>query len=254
MLLPTSPSRSARMMGMPPQTLASNPSRTLRVSAAFIKPNPSSARSALFAVTTCFRQASDCWIKLRAGSIPPTSSTTMSQPFSITFSGRVVKRERSTPGRSFCKSRTRILVIVNSAPVRCLINEELRLTSSTRPRPTVPQPRSPIFSFLLLIENSKGAVLANLLCHSFRFGQFPGFSCCFFGPARESREVHDFLHHIRLLVCRDVREHRQRYDLSRDFLDHREVASVVVQRTVSLLQVQGNRIVDSRADARGFEV
>jgi hypothetical protein len=124
-------------MGIPPQTLASNPVHTFCISATFMRPKPSKASNALLAVTTCFPAASDRCMKLRAGPIPPTSSTTKSQPLLRSFPGCVVSRWRSTPGRSLSRSRTGILVMLNSMRARRRMSELFRATSSYRPRPTV---------------------------------------------------------------------------------------------------------------------
>ena len=151
MRFPTRPLRRTRMMGMPPQTLPSNPRRTFWSSAAFIKLKPSTASRALLAVTTCFPPASARCMKLRAGSIPPTNSTTKSQPLLMTFSGSSVRRSRSTPGRCLLESRTSIFVMFKSTPARWRISALFLLTSSTRPPPTVPQPSSPIFSLRIVM-------------------------------------------------------------------------------------------------------
>src|SRR5438045_741131 len=76
--------------------------------------------------------------------MPPTSSTITSQSASITSIADVVSSARSTPHRALPASRTRIFAISSSTPLRARMRSRSRPTSSTKPRPTVPQPSSPM--------------------------------------------------------------------------------------------------------------
>ena len=76
--LAVSPSRNALMIGMPPATAPSNATITPFACAAAKISLPCRASSALLAVTTCLPLAIACRMNVRAGSMPPISSTTMS--------------------------------------------------------------------------------------------------------------------------------------------------------------------------------
>ena len=106
MRLATRPSRSARMIGMPPATLASKSRCRWCLSAVWKSSAPRSASSALFAVMTCLPFCSACWISSKASVVPPISSTMTSrsglatslrQSAVTSFSGTPISRARSAP-------------------------------------------------------------------------------------------------------------------------------------------------------------
>ena len=79
MRLATRPSRSARMIGMPPATLASKRRWRWCLSAVWKSSAPRSASSALLAVMTCLPLCSASLMSSNASVVPPMSSTMTSR-------------------------------------------------------------------------------------------------------------------------------------------------------------------------------
>ena len=142
------------MIGTPPHTLASKPTATPACRAAPKISAPCEASSSLFAVTTGLCLSIARRMSRSAGSIPPMTSTSTSRPFSTTSSARVVSNSCLTTGtRSFFASRIRMRSTSRSRPCLTRIRSRPVSTSETKPDPTVPQPRRPIFTFRLILRS-----------------------------------------------------------------------------------------------------
>ena len=109
---------------------------------------PSSASSALFAVTTALPDRSAVSSKERAGSMPPMTSTTMSMSSRLTRPGAsVVIRPGSTvtprvrPGR-----RTATPATCTGAPTLAARSAAWSPISRYTSEPTLPQPSSATFN------------------------------------------------------------------------------------------------------------
>src|SRR6185436_7902376 len=138
------------MIGMPPATAPSKATITPLACAAPKISLPCRASSALFAVTTCLPLAIACRMKVRAGSRPPISSTTMSMSgLASTVAASPVSSKPVPPAvaaRACSSARSAIHVIRMGRPARRAISSALRCSTFHVPRPTVPSPRSPTCS------------------------------------------------------------------------------------------------------------
>jgi hypothetical protein len=142
---PASDSRSGRISGIPPATAASKRRSTPAVAAASNSSAPQLASSSLLAVTTGLPAFNAERIRVRAGSTPPITSTTMSTSgLDATEAASVVNLPVSIgTSRSRDWLRTAIDATDRFRPVRAA----MRSASSTRrwhsAPPTLPQPSSP---------------------------------------------------------------------------------------------------------------
>ena len=96
---PASDSRSGRISGMPPATDASKRMSTPAPSAVSNSSRPWVASSSLLAVTTGFPAISASTMRVRAGSIPPMTSTTMSTSGSPTTAPASSVKQRAGSGQ-----------------------------------------------------------------------------------------------------------------------------------------------------------
>src|SRR6266511_3953975 len=121
---PASDSRRGRMRGMPPATEAS---------------------SSLLAVTTGLPAFRASVMRLRAGSIPPITSTTTSMSGSVTTaSASCVNRPAgSGTSRSRARFRTATRFTSRCTPARCSIRSAFSPIKRTSAEPTFPQPSKP---------------------------------------------------------------------------------------------------------------
>ena len=136
---------------MPPATLPSNPSDTRRRSAFETSSSQCVERRALFAVTTCFPFSIAARMRVRAGSIPPMSSTTTCTSGSFTTSyASVVKTPGARPTFSArVASRSAARVSSNGTPRRRSISAPFLRRISTVPAPMFPSPRMPTLIALI---------------------------------------------------------------------------------------------------------
>ncbi len=143
---PASDSRSGRMSGMPPprrprragRPRPSTPPRTAR--------DPQLASSSLLAVTTGLPALRASRIRVRAGSIPPMTSTTTSTSGSATTEWASVVRTPAGSGASALADWLRTATAASSSrsPVRAAIAlGVVARAGRTRAPPTLPHPSSP---------------------------------------------------------------------------------------------------------------
>src|SRR5579862_3607270 len=142
---PASDSRRSRMSGIPPPTAASNNRSTPAVAAASNSSCPTLATSSLLAVTTGLPALRAARIRVRAGSIPPMTSTMTSTDGSATTAAASwVSRLRSTAaGRSRVVERTATGPTSRRKPVRPAMTSASRVRIVTSALPTLPHPRIP---------------------------------------------------------------------------------------------------------------
>ena len=144
------PSRSALMIGMPPATAPSKATITPLACAAAKISLPCRASSALLAVTTCLPLAIACRMNVRAGSMPPISSTTMSMSgcarTTAASSVRLTPAAPRVSSRARSSARSAIHVMRIGRPARRAISSSLRRSTVHVPIPTVPMPSRPTCS------------------------------------------------------------------------------------------------------------
>src|SRR5579872_1010344 len=130
------------MIGTPPPTLASKPIAMPVLLAAAKSSSPCSASSALLPVTTSLPAASACIISLRAGSIPPNSSTTMSTSGRATSAAlsRVINDDVIPIDLSGSRLRSAMPMSSSGAPNLRSRLAAFLCSSLTTPVPTVPHP------------------------------------------------------------------------------------------------------------------
>jgi hypothetical protein len=99
----------------------------------------------LFAVTTGLPAFNACVMSVRAGSIPPITSTTMSMSGSATTLSASSVNTSAGRGtsRRFDRSRTATRVISIATPARCSTRSALPSINRASGPPTFPQPSSP---------------------------------------------------------------------------------------------------------------
>src|SRR5215217_4700893 len=138
---PAIDSRTGRTIGMAPATAASKYRSTPCSSAAAYSVGPSSASSALFAVTTEAPCAIACRISERAGSMPPMTSTTRSAPVTRSLAS-VVNSSAGTPlaARSRPVRRTAMPTSSSRRPTRAASSSACVVNSRATCVPTTPQP------------------------------------------------------------------------------------------------------------------
>ncbi len=156
MRLAVRPSRSALMIGMPPATAASNATITPFACAAAKISLPWRASSALLAVTTCLPLAMASSTSVRAGSMPPISSMTMSMSgCASTTLASLVRLTPSTPrvfSRATSSARSAIHVMRIGRPARRVISSSFRRSTVHVPLPTVPMPSRPTCSGFIALD------------------------------------------------------------------------------------------------------
>ncbi len=136
---------SARMIGIPPPTLASK-RKLMFLSLAMDRSSaPCFATSALLDVATLLPASRQRFTKVYAGSMPPMTSTTIriSGSFTIVSKSWMIFSWIGSPGKSL-RSSTYFTLI--SSPALCVITLWFRLRTSTTPDPTVPYPITAIFT------------------------------------------------------------------------------------------------------------
>ena len=140
---PANPSRTARMIGTPPATAASNSKCRRCFAATSSSSAPASAITCLFAVTTDFPASSACRIQVEAGSVPPMSSTTMSASEASTSAKSEVQTAPS--GVQAADARFR-----STSRLQTWVSRSGRPSPLPRilatDRPTVPNPTSATFN------------------------------------------------------------------------------------------------------------
>ena len=107
---PASPSRTARTMGMPPATDASNSSSRLCRRASASSSTPCAEISCLLAVTTDLPACSERRIRSPAGCSPPITSTTMSASDPMTASRLSVQCTCGGTQSTFFRSTPRLQI------------------------------------------------------------------------------------------------------------------------------------------------
>ena len=117
------------IIGIPPAIAASYKTTLLYSSAILNNSSPRLARSSLFAVTICFPFFIAVVISSNAGSIPPTSSATISSP---------------SMSRFLLTLRTAILVTST-------LSKDFKVLNT--PEPTVPSPINPILIFFSILKS-----------------------------------------------------------------------------------------------------
>src|SRR6266536_6570651 len=142
---PASDALSGWTIGIAPATAASKRISTSAASAALNSSAPWVASSSLLAVTTGLPSRIASRIRLRAGSIPPITSTTTSTCGSATTSAAwPVSQARSTAGsRSLARSRTATRCSRMAAPARSASCSAWSASSRATPVPTTPHPSIP---------------------------------------------------------------------------------------------------------------
>src|SRR4051794_28374226 len=145
MRAPANDSRSGRMRGTPPATDASNRRSTPAPSAVSKSSRPWVAISSLFAVTTGFPLIKASTMRVRAGSMPPITSTTMSTSGSPTTAAASSVKHRVGRGRLRSLSRwaTATCATSSGTPARDSITSAWSWIRRTSAPPTWPQPRIP---------------------------------------------------------------------------------------------------------------
>ena len=149
---PASDSLRGRMRGIPPATDDSKRRSTPAVEAASKSSAPQLANSSLLAVTTGLPPLRAVRMSVRAGSIPPMTSTTTSTVGSETTALASAVRIPSGTGASRSRDWLRTAIAASSSfrPVRAAI----RSASSTRRRtsapPTLPQPNNPTLNVVTI--------------------------------------------------------------------------------------------------------
>ena len=149
--LATKLSCRARMMGMPPPTLAPkykfDPVSLTKENIS----SPCSAKRALFAVTTDFPARKARHTSSFAIPVPPINSTMMSiSGSSINPNASVVRMSASTATpRSVSISRSAMVRSTGRMPMRAAMSSACVVRPSTTPAPTVPKPAKPMFALFI---------------------------------------------------------------------------------------------------------
>ena len=206
MRLAVRPSRSALMIGMPPATAASNATITPFACAAAKISLPCRASSALLAVTTCLPCAIASSTSVRAGSMPPISSTTMSMSGCATHDRRIVGEVARRRRRACLRARGRacasaIHVMRIGRPARRAISSSLRRSTSHVPPPTVPKPEQADLQRL----QSRAACHARASPSSRNICLMPRIACRVRDLVLDHREAHVV---VAVLAEADARRHR----------------------------------------------
>ena len=145
-LLPARHCFSGRIMGIPPATAASNSKSQWYSPASSSSSCPCIAIRSLLAVTTCLPFSNAALMYVRAGSIPPITSTTMSMLSSpITSSQTSVSFSAGILSAYFALFRTRTFTTSSAAPILKGISSFCLSIISYTPPPTVPMPSKAIF-------------------------------------------------------------------------------------------------------------
>ena len=151
-------SRSARMIGMPPATAASNSRSRPAASAAAYSSAPTLASSSLFAVTTGLPLASASRISSRAGSMPPIASTTRSMSGSDTtvWASRVSMPSASSTSRGADRLRTATPCDLEAQAGAALDGGRLRLDELHECSTHVPASENPDPYRLVVARHAEG--------------------------------------------------------------------------------------------------
>ena len=136
------------MIGIPPQTLASNIKSQLCSCANGNNSEPNLAKTSLLAVTTCLPLAKALAINSLAGCSRPSSSTIISISLSSSTSSALSVKIYLSPYSCFRRStwRSSTLVILTGLPTSLAIFSAFFSKTFSTPPPTVPAPNRPTFT------------------------------------------------------------------------------------------------------------